>query len=125
MEHTPEEEANQNGDRPHHPQAENRRTRRLRWWPNQGRGEPQPHGAVGERQARSRSETRERIKAASPEQPGIMLQHTTCETCSQQNHNTTTTLAATVPRHPQSMAKLVEQTATTTNNKRKQHQDNA
>jgi len=90
--------------------------------PIQGRSQPQPHGAVGECSSGSRSKTGERVKVASPEQPRILLQHSTGEAGPQQNHHATT-LSTTLPRHPQSMAKLMVQATTT--NKRKQPQNDA
>jgi len=116
LEHTPEEKVNKNGDRPHHPQAQNRCAWWLRWLPIQGRSQPQPHGAVGECSSRSGSKAGERVKVASPEQPGTRLQHTTREAGPQQNYYATT-LSTTLPRHPQSMAKLMVQ-ATTTNQRK-------
>jgi len=103
-------------DRPHHPQAQNRCAWWLRWLPIQGRSQPQPYGAVGECSSRSGSKTCERVKVASPEQPGTRLQHTTREAGPQQNYYATT-LSTTLPRHPQSMAKLMVQAITTNQRK--------
>lgn len=52
LEHQPQEKAHQNGHRPHYPQAKDQLPRPVQQQ-QQGHLQSQPHGSVGECQARS------------------------------------------------------------------------